>query len=222
MDYPLNRRLLASGLLTLLCLGGCAARLTPPRSPLRTADAIVVLGNRPPVDEAGDVMPETRRRVTHGVRLFHRGLAEHLVFTGGPYRDGIIEADVMRALALTLGVPAQAIRIETTSRDTIGNARETVRLLCERETHCLPSLIIVSSPFHLQRAGRLFECAGARVQLAETPIPDDPGYRRRFVLSERLIRLAYAFIDECDEARPNAAEPAPPDAASSGGSSASR
>ena len=166
---------------------------------LRSADAIVVLGNRPPTDAEGNVMPETRRRVTRGVALYRAGLADALLMTGGPAPHDRIEAEVMRDLAIELGVPASAIRLEKRSTDTIENARHSMALLCD-EAPCYPSVIVVSSPYHLERARRLFECAGFRVQTAETEVPEGP-YGRRFSFSEMMVRFAYAFIDECARAR---------------------
>jgi uncharacterized SAM-binding protein YcdF (DUF218 family) len=172
---------------------------TPQR--LRGADVIVVLGNRPPTDADGHVMPETRRRVEAGVALFQAGLAEGMVMAGGPAPDGRVEAEVMRDLAVELGVPARAIRMERRSRDTIENARNTLELLCDGPYPCYPSIIVVSSPYHLRRARYLFECAGARVQTAAS---EDPGgsYGRRFALSERMVLFAYGFVDECHQADP--------------------
>ena len=179
-----------------------AAPLSLPR-----ADAIVVLGNRPPVDAEGRVRPELRRRVETGVRLWKEGRAPLLVMTGGPAPSGHVEAEVMRELAMELGVPHDAIRIEGRSRDTIENAGFTLAMLCEEhtmhETHeiCEPRLLVVSSPFHLPRAGELFECAGARVVVAPTPLPDDPEYAETFTRSESFVRFAYAFVDPCERAR---------------------
>jgi uncharacterized SAM-binding protein YcdF (DUF218 family) len=186
-------------------LAGCApgfVRLPPSLAP---AAAIVVLGNRPPTDAAGHVMPETDRRVRAGVALYERGLAPRLVLTGGPAPHDRVEAEVMRDLAIHLGVPAAAILIEPTARDTIDNARESVRLLCADDSPapCQPDIILVSSPYHLVRAQSLFECAGATVQPAPTPVPDSPAYRMRATWHEHLVRLVYAFSpDPCAAARP--------------------
>ncbi|MEM9067306.1 MAG: YdcF family protein [Myxococcota bacterium] len=165
--------------------------------PLRNADAIVVLGNRPPVDDTGAIRPELRRRIETGVALFQAGRAPILVVTGGVAPSGHVEAEVMRDHAVSQGVPQGRIRMEPNARDTIENAGFTLRMLCGDDPHCAPSIIVVSTPFHLPRARRLFECAGARVQLAPTPIPEDPAYGRRLRFSERLVEVYYGFIDEC-------------------------
>ncbi|MCU0673182.1 MAG: YdcF family protein [Myxococcota bacterium] len=195
---------------TLALVAWLVACSPPPPATIPTslprADAIVVLGNRPPVDAEGRVRPELRRRVETGVRLWKEGRAPLLVMTGGPAPSGHVEAEVMRELAVELGVPPDAIRVEGRSRDTIENAGFTIAMLCgEAHEDCEPRLLVVSSPFHLPRAGELFECAGARVVVAPTPLPDDPEhaetYAETFTRSESFVRFAYAFVDPCDRAR---------------------
>lgn len=193
------------GLVAILAitLSACSPRPPVTSAPsLPRADAIVVLGNRPPVDADGKVRPELRRRVETGVRLWKEGRAPLLVMTGGPAPSGHVEAEVMRELAVTLGVPRDAIRVEGRSRDTIENAGFTLAMLCEADASCEPRLLVVSSPFHLPRAGELFECAGARVVVAPTPVPeDDPSYEETFTRSESFVRFAYSFVDPCERAR---------------------
>lgn len=191
-------------LVALLTLTAACSPLPPTRThaPPADADAIVVLGNRPPVDERGQVRPELRRRVETGVRLWREGRAPLLVMTGGLAPSGHVEAEVMRELAVSLGVPREAIRVEGRSQDTIENAGFTLALLCGDRATCEPHLLVVSSPFHLPRAEELFACAGARVALAPTPLPDDePEYVERFVRSEGFVRFAYAFVDPCARVR---------------------
>ncbi len=152
--------------------------------------------------------PELRRRVETGVRLWREGRAPLLVMSGGPAPSGHVEAEVMRELAVSLGVPREAIRVEDRSRDTIENVGFTLALLCRGETACEPRLLVVSSRFHLPRAEELFGCGGARVALAPTPSPApepghahpdyaEPDYAERFERSEAFVRFVYAFIDRC-------------------------
>lgn len=172
----------------------------------------MVLGNRPPVDEEGRVRPELRRRVETGVRLWREGRAPLLVMSGGPAPSGHVEAEVMRELAVSLGVPREAIRVEDRSRDTIENVGFTLALLCGGESACEPRLLVVSSRFHLPRAGELFGCGGARVALAPTPLPapvlghgepdlGEPDYAERFERSEAFVRFVYTFMDRCARVR---------------------
>ena len=188
-------------LVPCLLATGCPSALEVRPTPLHRADVIVVLGNRPPVDADGRVRAETRRRVEKGVSLHREGVAPRLLMTGGRAPSGHVEAEVMRDLAISLGVPSEAILIEPLARDTIDNAGHAIALLCGPDPTCIPEVVVVSSPYHLQRAQGLFECAGARVQLAPTDVPDDPTYARNFAWSERFVRLYYGFINECERVR---------------------
>jgi len=189
----------ASLCVLLVGCGGSALRVA--EAPLYRAEAIVVLGNRPPVDAEGRVRPELRRRIEKGVALYHAGIAPRMVMTGGVAPSGHVEAEVMREHAVSLGVPASAITLEPRSRDTIENAGFSVALLCGADRRCVPSVVVVSTPFHLRRAERLFECAGAEVQLAPAEVPEDPEYARRLTFYEGIVRVYYGFIDECGRVR---------------------
>ena len=171
--------------------------LLPPR-PLRRADAIVVLGNRPPADAEGRITPELARRMRRGVELFERGLAPRLVVTGGESR-GVVEADVMARYAEAHGVPASAILRERRASDTAENAGFSVRALCGR-SECAPRVIVVTSPHHLRRAVALFRCAGARVQYAASDPPEDRGAQMAASAYEYAVRLAYIVDDACARA----------------------
>ena len=201
---PVSTRGLSAAVISLLMTApACAPAFVSAPLALEPAAAIVVLGNRPPTDPDGRVMPETDRRVRAGAALWRRGLAPTLLVTGGPAPHGQVEAHVMRDLAVQLGVAADAILLEPTARDTIDNARESVRLLCAATpAPCRPRVILVSSPYHLERATALFTCAGADVQPAPAPIPASPAYRMAATWHEHVVRLAYAFSDPCAAARP--------------------
>jgi uncharacterized SAM-binding protein YcdF (DUF218 family) len=115
------------------------------------ADAIVVLGCRSP---AG-----LRRRLDRGIGLFKQGAAPLLVLSGGGAAR-VPEAEIMRHMALDRGVPEAALLVEPGSYDTVGNARETARLLRPRGGR---RVLLVSDRVHLPRAALLFRLAGLRV-----------------------------------------------------------
>lgn len=195
------------GVLALVgsALGGCAMPLgtdlfVPSTRPL-PADAIVVLGNRPPRGPDGEIAPESERRVRRGVALFHEGLAPEMVMAGGPAPGGGTESEVMAAYARSLGVPAEAIRMEQRSRDTAENARYTLELLCAGQDDCQPNLLVVTAPYHLRRALVLFECAGANAMGVPTEIPDDFGYQLGFSAYEYAAGILGLLTDTCARAR---------------------
>ena len=115
------------------------------------ADAIVVLGC------AGSA--RLQRRVEYGVRLYREGVAPVLLLSGGG-NGPEPEAEIMRRIALALGVPQAALLIEPNSRDTLGNADEAALLL---RAHGLRTVVLVSDRAHLRRAAPLFRLAGVAV-----------------------------------------------------------
>ena len=82
-----------------------------------------------------------------------------LLLSGGG-RGSEPEAAIMRRIALAEGVPEAALLIEARSRDTLGNARESARML---RAQGLRSVVLVSDRTHLLRATVLFRLAGVEI-----------------------------------------------------------
>jgi uncharacterized SAM-binding protein YcdF (DUF218 family) len=91
------------------------------------------------------------------------------------------EAEIMRRMALARGVPEAALLVETESRDTAGNARQSARLLGARGGH---SVLLVSDRVHLPRATLLFRLAGLRVTTWAAPGPPSTWREIRTALRE--------------------------------------
>ena len=140
------------------------------------SDALVVLGAR--VDPDGNPSPTLRARVVHAVALYRQGLAPKLVFSGGVGDFGDSEARVSQRLAISLGVPETACLLEEASHSTAQNAAFTASLLRAHELH---TVIVVTDPYHLPRALRLFALEG--VPASGSPVLDAPRHRE---LTSRL------------------------------------
>lgn len=110
-------------------------------------DAIVVLGT-PTLDD-GSPSPEQRERTEEGVREFKAGVAPVLLMTGGAAHNHFVEAEAMKKLAVSEGVPADAVIVEGQAQDTIQNIFYSDRIL---EAHHWHAIEVVSSPSHLPRA----------------------------------------------------------------------
>ncbi len=106
------------------------------------ADAIVVLGAPP-----GRVLDE---RVAAGLALWRDGAAPRIAVTGAG-----AEAETMARVLRASGVPDDALIVEPTARTTAENAARIAELLGAGAT-----VWLVSQPFHLRRARRLFRRAG--------------------------------------------------------------
>jgi uncharacterized SAM-binding protein YcdF (DUF218 family) len=138
----------------------------------QTADAIVVLGCR--------AQAALKRRVGRGVELFRQAAAPLLVLSGGG-AGPVAEAEIMRRAARVCGVPEEALLIETGSRNTFENARETARLLGARG---LRSVLLVSDRMHLPRAIILFRLSGLRVTAWAGVPPPSINWEARVAIHE--------------------------------------
>lgn len=145
------------------------------------ADVIIVLGAA-----AYDARPSPvfAERIRHGIDLYQRGLAKHLIFTGG-FGTGarFSESQVAQRYALKHGVPRQAILIETRSRTTHQNLQQAAALM---KAHGFKRAIIVSDPLHMARALRLAREAGIDALGSSTPTSRFRSFetRKRFLLQE--------------------------------------
>lgn len=166
------RALLAGGLAGVILVGWAvvARRLVPTANTSRDHfDAIVVLGY--PADGDGNPTPEELARVSEAVREYERGIASRLLFTGGPAHNQFVEADVMAGAAAAQGIPPSAIFVETKATDTIQNACYSARIM---QAHGWHSAEVVSSAYHLPRAGMIFSHTPLDWRLHAAP-PLQPG-----------------------------------------------
>ncbi|NDP38846.1 MAG: YdcF family protein [Rhodoferax sp.] len=136
------------------------------------AQAVVVLsGMMLHVPGKQAVVPEWGEAVDRffgGVELYAAGKAPRLVFTGGllPWQgDQEPEGQVLRRMALRLGVPADAMVVSGPAQNTEQESTAVRRLL----EPAVQRIVLVTSAFHMSRAKSLFEQAGFVV----TPYPVD-------------------------------------------------
>lgn len=113
----------------------------------RHADAIIVLGSAVWANERPS--PAMRARTQHAIGLYQAGFAPYVILAGGVGKFPPSEAEVMRRLAASAGVPAEALLLEDQSRSTEENLANAQTLMAQ---HGLQTAIIVSDPFHLYRA----------------------------------------------------------------------
>ena len=134
------------------------------------AQAIVVLGGTvvPPTGKSTEIKLGRAGRVWYGARLFHAGKAPLVLLSGGSdlERQAFSEARAMAVLLEDLGVPAQAVVLEESSRNTRQNAAFSAALLKLRG---IEHILLVTSALHMPRALALFNGQGLQV----TPAPTD-------------------------------------------------
>lgn len=139
-DFADPARLAQQGVSLVVVLGGgMAPNQAPPADRLTAASLI---------------------RLHEGVRIW-RGLPEgRLILSDGTIYHGVSCAEVMARVAREMGVPAGAMEIEKTSRDTEDQAdRLAERLRGQR-------FVLVTSAYHVARVRGLFESRGLKPIMA--------------------------------------------------------
>jgi uncharacterized SAM-binding protein YcdF (DUF218 family) len=144
------------------------------------ADCIVVYGAR--VYPGGRPSLALADRVKAGVRLWREGRGRYLVMSGAVDPDGTSEPDAMKRLAVEAGVPADAIVLDPTGRNTWLSAVGASRLLAERNWR---NSISVSHYFHLLR----IQMSARRAGLVSYTSPAR--------MTRRLLREPYFVLREC-------------------------
>jgi uncharacterized SAM-binding protein YcdF (DUF218 family) len=186
-----NCRVALAAALLLSCLVAVSAEQ------LKPADVIIGLGFGPARDKDGKPNAELRRRTEKVVELYKQGLAPNIIFTGSDTGAGC-EAEVMKEVAVKLGVPPEKIFTETKAVDTITNSRYSVAIM---KQHGWKSAILVSNKYHVKRGEWLFKSnPGIEIQTAAAETPADAAYQSTVLIHEGAAWLGYLAPDTREKA----------------------
>ena len=136
---------------------------------LPEADVIVLLGGAIRGEVSADTLADMSGvgdRLIFAVAAYKAGKAPVIVVTGGAREGFVPEAELIRDILLTLGVPTEAIVLETRNRVTLDNNRFTRHTLAAMEAK---SVLLVTSAFHMRRAMLVFDA----IEVDVTPAPTD-------------------------------------------------
>jgi uncharacterized SAM-binding protein YcdF (DUF218 family) len=165
-----------------------------PRPIIRPSGAIVVLGGG--VWRGGMLDDDSLRRTIHGIELYKANLAPVIVFSGPPRGENDpsqSEAELRTQLALTMGVPHDAIVKDDAAHTT---REESIRISGFLQAHGIHSILLVTESLHMRRAVYLFERAGMEVYPAPADnfsvAADAPGGRLQ--LATRIAEETAALI----------------------------
>ena len=135
-------------------------------APPAQADAIVVFAGG--VGESGRAGVGVQERVSKAVSLFRDGVAPRVIISSG-FVFTLREAEMMKAIAVANGVPAEAIVLEERAANTYENVEFTARILHERGWR---NIVLVSSPYHMRRALLTWRKGAPDIHVVPTP-PED-------------------------------------------------
>ncbi len=144
-----------------------------PIATLPSADAVILLGgvlSQPLPPRIDPDFNEHFDRVIEAIRLYRAGKAAHIVVSGGnlPWHTIVRpEAEFVADFLVEFGVPRTALRLDTESRNTFENARDTARIFANEGW---TSGLLVTSGIHMPRALATFRKAGLNVTPAATDI----------------------------------------------------
>ncbi len=130
----------------------------------RPADAIVVFAGG--VGESGKAGGGYQERVKRAVELYQAGNAKHLVFSSG-FIFTLKETEVMKTLAVSLGVIEEAIILEKQAGNTYENVTFVKRILDQKQWR---SILLVSSPYHMRRAILTWNKVAPEIEVISVPV----------------------------------------------------
>lgn len=140
----------------------------------RPAEVAVVFGARAYADgRPSDALAD---RVRTACELYHQGLVDTLLFSGGPGDGSVHETEAMRRMAIGLDVPDRAIRLDPDGLSTRATVQSTGEALRGRR------VIAVSHFYHLPRVKMTFQRAGIEVYTVPA--------RERYTLTKMPLLIA--------------------------------
>lgn len=128
------------------------------------ADAIVVFGGG--VGESGKAGQGYEERVDSAVKLYNNGYAGHIIFSTG-YKYVFNEAEVMKSLAVGLGVPGDSIILEENAGDTYQNVKFVKEILDKKGWK---KVLLLSSPYHMGRVSLVAKKIAPRISFIYIPV----------------------------------------------------
>ncbi len=135
------------------------------------ADTILVFAGG--VGESGRAGQGYEERVKLAVDLYNKGYAPFIIFSSG-YMHTFKEPLIMRALAVSLGIPSQSIILEDKAVNTNQNVEFVKAILSKRDWK---KIILVSSLYHMRRVSLVFNKKAPEIKTIYVPVIDGLFYQ---------------------------------------------
>lgn len=165
-------------------------------TPLEKADVIIALAGG--VGESGKAGQGYEERVQYAVELYKKGYASNIILSSG-FRYAIKEAEVMKALAVSLGVPEASIILEENARNTYENVKFSSDILLKKDGR---RAILISSPYHMKRLSLVCKKVAPNIYFIYAPIPSSIFYGKEsgvqakhiFAIFHEYLGIIYYFF----------------------------
>ena len=162
-----------------------------PVQELRNHKAVVILGGMLGGFETTDgIITQWGNldRFFTGLKILDAGKAEYIIFvsTKLPWSNLPSESEVLKSLAIRMGIDSERILLSGIVENTADEARAVRRMM---ESIGIPSIILVTSSFHMPRAKLLFDQA----DIVSEPYPTDSKELYRTYTWQSFLPSASAF-----------------------------
>ncbi len=134
------------------------------------ADCIVIFAGG--VGESGKAGQGYEERVQYAIELYKKGYAKNLIFSSG-YIYVFKEPLVMKALAVSLGIPEESIALDDKAKNTYENVKFTKEILNKNNWN---KILLISSPYHMRRALLVFNKIAKNIKVSYLPITNSLFY----------------------------------------------
>ena len=159
------------------------------RQPPVRADAIVVFSGN---GESTYVNTGYQRRARDAARYYNAGYAPLLVISSG-IQQTFAEVEIIRALLLSQGVPAEAVHIVPTyPTSTYQNVQVVNDVLKARGAK---SILFVTAPYHARRASLIWAAVAPEVTVTTVPVVDTPPATPQWSATlDQLRAISYEYM----------------------------
>jgi uncharacterized SAM-binding protein YcdF (DUF218 family) len=146
------------------------------------ADAIIVLGA---AEYRGKPSPVLEARLNHALWLYLKGMAPHIITTGGAGGDPMFtEGSVGREYLSKRGVPVEAISVEGEGESTVYSVAAVGQIMQRMNLH---SAIVVSDGYHIYRVKKMLEARGLKVYGSPRPSAPPRGWREKWLYFRQAV-----------------------------------
>lgn len=153
--------------------------------------------------EAGNLGPETLRRVAFAARMFRKGAFDHILCAGGarPSRN-LYGSELMNEWFIASGIPPERMFLERKSNDTRSNLEEAFNMA---EQIGWQTTRVISSPLHIFRVKEItqdmevcpsvflgaYSYKGCRPKVDKTTLWWQTHYEWAACLMEKILPVRY-------------------------------
>lgn len=155
----------------------------------RPVQAIVVLGA---AQYNGVPSPDLKARLDHAYDLWHQGLSDVIVVTGGRQQgDRFTEATASANYLASKGVPDSSVLREVSGRDSWQSLAASAAILKQRGR---VTVLLVSDPFHNERISLMADELGLKPYVSPTHTSPIRGAGRISYFGKETVEVAIGRI----------------------------